>query len=224
MRGSGWAWSRASPHVEWAEAGHSLSLHRELSLYNDASWLSVNVCKPVRNSSAFVFLSIESNLKTWFCCFWQRAALAQRCLCGAVYHLIAWSHISAGQATQLLIALVLTTLQRGYLVSVRSWTRIYLDTHSALMLITMFRNISPTRGPGQGRTGFGVGGLTNSSSFETWQLSALACTPDPNRQSERKWQQSGPISLRDAGWAGHTHPRDTGLGRQHPASASARAP
>lgn len=158
---------------------------------------------------SFRFLNIESNSKT-FCCFWQSAALAQRSLCGAVYRLIAWSHISAGQATQLLITLVLTTLQRGYLVSVRSWTRIYPDTHSALMLITMFRNISPTRGPGQGRTGFGVGGLTNSSSSETWQLSALACTPDPNHQSERKWRQSGPISLRDAGWAGHTHPRDTG--------------
>ena len=59
VRGSGWAWSRASPPVEWAEAGHSLSLHRELSLYNDASRLSVNVCEPVRNSSAFVFWTLS---------------------------------------------------------------------------------------------------------------------------------------------------------------------
>jgi len=76
------------------------------------------------------------------------------------------------------------------------------------MLIMLFRNIEPTWGSGLGWTGFWVGGSTNSSSFETWQLSALACTLDPTRQSERKWQQSGPISLRDAGWAGHTHLRD----------------
>lgn len=40
-----------------------------------------------------------------------------------------------------------------------------------------------------------------------WQLSALACTPDPNLQSERKWQQSGPISLGDARRAGHVSKR-----------------
>lgn len=62
----------------------------------------------------------------------------------------------------------------------------------------------------------------NSSSFETWQLSALTCTPDPNCQSERKWQQSGRISLRDAGWVGHTHPRD--MGPQSGRESSTRAP
>lgn len=88
-------------------------------------------------------------------------------------------------------------------------------THTpASMLITMFRNSEPTRGSGTGVDRDWVGGLTNSSSFGTWQLSALACTPDPNRQSERKWQQSGPISLRDAGWAGHTHIPETRAPRQ----------
>lgn len=139
----------------------------------------------------------------------SQRALARLSLCGAVYYVIAWFRIAGAPVMKPPINPVLTTPPRRRLESLRSRSWIHTDAHPASMLITMFRNSEPTRGSGTGLDRDWVGGLTNSSSFGTWQLSALACTPDPNRQSERKWQQSGPISLRDAGWAGHTHIPET---------------
>lgn len=53
LRGSGQAKGKGSSSFEWAETGPSMSLHCELSLHNDVSWMSVNVCL------LFVFIHVN---------------------------------------------------------------------------------------------------------------------------------------------------------------------
>lgn len=113
----------ASPHVERLEPGHSLSRRVELSLYNDASRLSVNVRVKKKKKGAghfrFDFLQL---IFSFFLAGNNRSLLREKPPISQRRPASGESHVPAG--------------------------RIHTDVHSAFMLITMFRNSEPHVGKG----------------------------------------------------------------------------